>query len=209
MTVRQRGYAVLFSVSAIGYFPFAEWLATSRVAASCFVAEPFYSLRLLIFFLLIPGLALTFCFLRSRPGAIELVLFAVLYFACCLTGIRLSHQTRMIGMRDFTIRAKPLVAAIHQYERDHHTPPESLRDLVPEYLPAIPTTGMGAYPEFQYLTGANCRHWYLDNPWMLSVSTSIGFMNWDRILFFPRQNYPERGFSGTLERVDDWAYVHE
>ncbi len=173
------------------------------------MTEPFYSLRLLVFLILIPGLALTFCLIRSRPGVIELVLFTVLYFVCCLAGIRLGHQTRMIGMRDFTIRAKPLVAAIHQYEQDHHAPPESLQNLVPEYLPAIPSTGMGAYPEFQYSTGANCRRRNHENPWTLSVLTSIGILNWDRLLYFPRQNYPEHGYSGTLERVGDWAYVHE
>jgi len=26
---------------------------------------------------------------------------------------------------------------------------------------------------------------------------------------FPNQRYPLRGFGGTIERIDRWAYVHE
>lgn len=25
----------------------------------------------------------------------------------------------------------------------------------------------------------------------------------------PKRNYPERDYGGTLERIEDWAYVHE
>jgi hypothetical protein len=34
-------------------------------------------------------------------------------------------------------------------------------------------------------------------------------MNWDMFLYFPKQNYPKAGYGGWLERIEDWAYVHE
>jgi len=29
------------------------------------------------------------------------------------------------------------------------------------------------------------------------------------MLYFPKKDYPEKGYGGSLERVGDWAYVHE
>jgi hypothetical protein len=29
------------------------------------------------------------------------------------------------------------------------------------------------------------------------------------MLYLPSGQYPEQGWGGTLERIDDWAYVHE
>ena len=45
--------------------------------------------------------------------------------------------------------------------------------------------------------------------WSVRVSTSNGFLNWDIFLYLPSQRYPKRGYGGTLERVQEWAYVHE
>ena len=42
--------------------------------------------------------------------------------------------------------------AIDQYTRDNGNTPKSLTDLIPEYIDAIPTTGMNAFPRFTYLS---------------------------------------------------------
>lgn len=210
MTARERWFVVMISGAAIGYFPFGEWLATARSGTVVnLFADLIFNLRLLYVLLAIAGIAVVNCIGRSRAGAMELILLGLLYVVCCFVGIRLGQQTRMAGMKAFTERAKPLVAAIHQYEREHHAPPETLKALVPRYLPKIPSTGMRAYPGFVYLTGADCRQRYHENPWALFVATPLGFVNGDCLLYFPRQNYPERGYGGSLERVGDWAYVHE
>jgi hypothetical protein len=43
----------------------------------------------------------------------------------------------------------------------------------------------------------------------LSNSTPSGGINFDSFLYLPLQNWPERGYGGVLQRIDDWAYVHE
>jgi hypothetical protein len=43
---------------------------------------------------------------------------------------------------------------------------------------------------------------------VLLVSTLKGG-SFDRFLYFPLQNYPEDGYGGSLERIGDWAYLHE
>jgi hypothetical protein len=68
---------------------------------------------------------------------------------------------------------------------------------------------MGAYPNYEYVTGAKARENYHDNAWAVWVDTPSGGINWDIFLYYPEQNYPERGHGGSLDRVKDWAYVHE
>jgi hypothetical protein len=80
--------------------------------------------------------------------------------------------------------------------------------LVPKHIAAIPGTGLRAYPRYNYVTGEQAKD-YDDNPWALYVDTSSGIGNWDLFLYLPRQNYPRYGYGGGLERVGEWAYVHE
>jgi len=41
------------------------------------------------------------------------------------------------------------------------------------------------------------------------IETPSGGFNWDIFIYFPSQNYPEYKYGGFLEKVEDWAYVHE
>jgi hypothetical protein len=49
----------------------------------------------------------------------------------------------------------------------------------------------------------------LDNAWVLYVDTPRAGINFDQFIYLPLTNYPPRGFGGRLERLGDWAYVHE
>ena len=106
-------------------------------------------------------------------------------------------------------RSKPLVEAIFAYEKQQGEPPNELNDLVPDFLSSVPSTGMGGYPQYDYFVGAAAAEEYFDNPWVLEVFTPGPGINFDRFLYFPNQNYPETGYSGSLERIGEWAYVHE
>lgn len=103
-------------------------------------------------------------------------------------------------------RSKPLVAAIHAYVWKHGGPPQSLEALVPDFLPAVPSTGMGAYPKYDYICPATA---YQGNPWIIRVFTPSGFINFDQFMYFPLTNYPAQGYRGWVERIGEWGYVHE
>jgi len=118
-------------------------------------------------------------------------------------------QIRTNGFRKAAQNAKPLIAAIGAYEREHGAPPADLAGLVPEYLAAIPATGLGAYPAYDYEAKPQTAENNFGNSWLLAINASTGAVNWDLFLYLPKQNYPEHGYGGSLERVDDWAYVHE
>ncbi|MBM4044395.1 MAG: hypothetical protein FJ279_04715 [Planctomycetes bacterium] len=152
---------------------------------------------------------------RTRRVSFLLLLFCTL---TAVSGIGLATvayrarpgvmRARMTAFHELAGRSAPLVQAIHKFDEENGRPPVSLDDLVPRYLPSIPGTGMGAYPRYEYVAGDKAKQRY-GNPWALYIHTSIGFCNFDMFLYFPNQNYPEKGYGGVLERVRDWAYVHE
>ncbi len=170
-----------------------------------------------LFFIGIPMLAIAFVipvslifafFKRFRRLAFFAFVCALSFFCGTMIGSKTGSKIRMKGFTLLAERSKPLVEAIKKYEREHGTPPESLEALIPKYLPQIPSTRMSAYPKYEYVSGEKARH-YDGNPWALYVFTPSGGINFDQFLYFPLQNYPQSGYGGSLERVGEWAYVHE
>lgn len=105
-----------------------------------------------------------------------------------------------------TVRSRPLIQAIRWYDGATGRPPDSLRDLVSDYLPEVPGTGILAYPTYQYESGV--QHALGGrNPWQLRVSTPIGFMNMDRFVYLPKQNYSEIRFRSGAFQLADWIYL--
>jgi hypothetical protein len=72
----------------------------------------------------------------------------------------------------------------------------------------VPGTGIGAYPAYEYVAGEEALESYGDR-WALVVFTPSGGINFDRFYYIPSRQYPEQGLGGVIERVGDWAYVHE
>lgn len=123
-----------------------------------------------------------------------------LFFVPNVRGLRQPGLVRM------TQRATPLLSAIKTYRTDNGRYPDRLEALVPRYLPEIPGTGAVGYPRFEYrLPNDNA----LFRSYELRVATSIGVLNWDVFVYWPERNYPAQMYGGSVERIRDWAYVHE
>lgn len=129
--------------------------------------------------------------------AVVTVMFPIIIFSCM--------KIRMAGFHLAAIRAEPLVAAIGQFVTINQRPPNSLDELVPEYIDAIPSRP----PHYDYVIGTNAQARYLGNDWVLDATVNSGLINWDRFMYFPLQNYPKRGYGGTIVLIRDWAYVLE
>lgn len=145
---------------------------------------------------------------RFRPAAFRFFLAAAVFMLAVPLGIRLGTHVRRAAFHRLAERSTPLVNAIKDYTTQNGQPPATLSALVPEFLPAVPQTGMAAYPRYDYHVGEKALL-FNGNPWILSVFTPAGGINFDQFLYFPLQNYPETGYGGSLERIADWAYVHE
>ena len=145
---------------------------------------------------------------RLRPWAARALAAAIVLHVATIVGLRLGNSVRMAAFQRLAERSTPLVQAIRSYESRHGTPPADLIALGPEYLPESPGTGIAAYPRYEYRAGEKAAR-YDGNPWVLTVFTPSGGINFDQFMYFPKQNYPKNGYGGWLERIADWAYVHE
>jgi hypothetical protein len=159
------------------------------------------------FFALLPCLILLL-FRKTRLWSALILLTAVVTLAIAIPLMPLAGRVRMKAFHRLEYRSAHLVHAITAYATDHGSPPETLDALTPNYIKAIPNTGIRAYPVYQYASGDEAKKWN-DNPWVLYVDTPRGFLNWDMFVYFPKQNYPVTGYGGSLERIGTWAYVHE
>lgn len=162
------------------------------------------------FVLLFLGLLVTlvpaFCLLifeRTRGFASHLFAFCLTALLLSVPSLFVSREIRMEGLRQMGARTKPLIAAIEAFHKQKGRPPKELADLVPQYLPAIPHTGIGSYPDYDYTLLKNDT-----DPWQLSVLCSVGMLNWDEYYYRPSRKYPER-CGGWVEPDGDWAYFHE
>jgi hypothetical protein len=120
-------------------------------------------------------------------------------------------HTRMECVRRISVRATPIVTALETYRARTGDYPESLNHLVPELLPAVPTTGASGFRHFRYHRsggGWTFPHGHAP-PYELRVETPKGYLNWDCLVYWPTQNYPVRMYGGRVERMGAWAYVHE
>lgn len=114
--------------------------------------------------------------------------------------------TRRAGLEAAVTRAKPLIAAIERYKADEGHAPENLQALVPKYIARVPQTGMVSYPDFRYSRdnwGDSALQYY-------TVRVFTGFaLSYESLNYASDKNYSSGLYSGRVERLGDWAYVHK
>lgn len=103
--------------------------------------------------------------------------------------------------------AEPVITAIENYRRDRGRAPNNLSDLVPQYLLAIPSTGLAAYPEFR----DELRPQWLPAgvAFELCIECPDGPLSWDVFVYWPGGEYSEQMYGGYVKRLGAWAYVSE
>ncbi len=102
-----------------------------------------------------------------------------------------------------TGRAQPILAALEHYRRDAERYPRTLADLAPRYLQDVPSTGMLAYPEFDYEAPARANGAV---PYELWVSMPLG-PSVDVLLYSPTKTYPSSLYPSRVIPVGEWAYI--
>jgi hypothetical protein len=192
------------------WFIVAHYYAVSATGSDILLWYTLLLVLPLIFALLaVVTSPLWFLFPAKRKEAIDTFAPAAVYLAIGILCISIGSKVRTRGFERLAERSRPLISAVRRFEVQNKRPPASLDELFPKYLAAIPNTGMAAYPNYEYVTGDKALENYDGNPWAVWVDTPSGGINWDIFLYYPKQNYPQRGHGGSLERIKDWAYVHE
>lgn len=78
------------------------------------------------------------------------LIVCTLWIGLAFVGERFFWMARYWGLERASHRAEPLIKAIESYAKDHGRAPKDLLLLVPDYISAIPTTGLPAEPTFKY-----------------------------------------------------------
>jgi hypothetical protein len=144
---------------------------------------------------------------KYRTRAVEAVGIAIVFLACFVGSLILGQEVWLDQIKNVVEQGEPLASAINEFATRNGHPPDSLDELVPQYIAAIPSTGVGANPEFQYMVGKQDQ--FDGNPWVLRATPPGLTFGFDCLMYFPLQNYPATGYGGSLERIGKWGYVHE
>lgn len=200
---------LLLCASPLALLPLLQYVALSPVGTSMLLW-----IEGLLALLLLPalGVMLVTPFLLIsrglRRGAARALACALVFTPSFVVGMLASAHLRHRAFEDLAERSMALVSAIEAFELAHGSPPPDLDALVPDFLPAVPGTGLGAHPRYDYHVGEAAVR-FDQNPWAIVVSVPSGGINFDTFMYFPRQNYPVRGYGGGIQRIGKWAYVHE
>ncbi len=144
--------------------------------------------------------------LRFPPRwAVPGLVFCVAFAASAGAGVLGGAALRRARFAEAAERARPLIAAIEAY-RARGVYPESIEELYRGALERPPGTGMLAYPEFDYRRPGKDDGF---SGYELRVLCPLGPFSFDVFVYRPGASYPERLYGGRVERIADWAYVHE
>lgn len=117
-----------------------EWLA-DYLAAPFFI---FVALAVLVLAALVSRRS------RLRRFRGTMVWFGLLLLLATMAGQMFADNIRDDALNRLSRTAAPLVQAIGAYEARHGRAPETLDALIPDFLAALPATGISAAPVWQY-----------------------------------------------------------
>ncbi|MEK7309919.1 MAG: hypothetical protein AAB038_03795 [Planctomycetota bacterium] len=207
-------YTFLFSIVIGGSTIFTYYYAVSEYGYGglglLFLHAMFVLPIILLPFLLIPFSIIGLIIRKFRKASLRFLIIGVIVITTGLPSICIGLSIRMNEFQKLAQRSTPLINAIKNYERKYGVPPQSIEVLIPEFLDKFPKTGMPTYPNYVYkiLSSDEASH-YAGNPWIISVATTLTMTDFDCFIYLPKQNYPREGYGGSLEKISDWAYVHE
>jgi hypothetical protein len=163
---------------------FGPALLILAIVVVVLVAAPLYSL-----------LAWSWC-----PILLAIMLLAGGFFGL-VPGSLIGDHMKEWAFKSFSSRSAQVVRAITNYVSATGKPPPTLKKLVPDYLPTMPSTGMAAGPEYHYEPGPGpCS---LANTWHMVVPVQ-DFLTVHWLLYCPAQDYALTEASHRL--LGDWLY---
>ena len=115
----------------------------------------------------------------------------------------LGSAARTWGFHLAAERAKPLVAAVEAYVRDHGAPPDDLPSLSPRYLARMPS----GLPPLELQSGRDVLQPPSGDRWVLRASVPTAILGFETFCYASDGDF--RGLGGHVERIGDWAIVSD
>lgn len=195
--------AIIGAVTALAaYYPIGS--ALPRTILFSFTGT-FFVIPLVATMSVVVGVGYSLVAWNWRPFFLSIILFGAMALGF-YPGLYANGYLKGQAFQLLAARSEPLVNAIREHERVTGAPPRSLAELVPQYLPKVPHTGMSAYPRYEYASESGiCPD---DNAW--NIAMFVGeVLNFDMFFYCPKKSYPGNVGGNGIEVMGDWAYMHE
>jgi hypothetical protein len=217
----KRGYLIAYLIVACcyGYTIWAFWWSALPYGSH----DPLWNVLLvlpamLLVMIAFPILIVMDCFKDAEKRNWKHIFFHSLVYASILLlmiycgPLKIGWKLRMNGMQQYAARMRPIVEAIKAFDEREGHPPDNLEQLVPHYLEKLPVTGLNSNREARYenllKAPETSRKYHGQERWLIKTRAGWG-LGFDYLFYYPDQNYPENNSAGRVERVADWAYLHE
>lgn len=144
--------------------------------------------------------------LTWRRPAVRGLLLAAVAMVLTLTGYGCLTSA---ALHRAVFNGEPIVDAVRRYLSDHHALPQALADLVPVYLPRIPSTGVALGPSFRYGVDGRVADWTLpmrEGEWYVATNWTAECIAYDVVFYWPSEDYPESWGEGPVIRIGRWAH---
>ena len=203
------GLGMLFLVVAVLWWGTAMWELLPSGSGIFQQWSLLWAIALTVSLFALPLALIAAVFRKVRRPALRVSAVCAVIIAGWFVGLKIGVWQRYRHFEEIPHRAAPLVAAIHAFERDQGRPPHALEELLPRYLGAIPPTGFGGHPKWQYregpFTGEPTGDGVLlgENPWVLNLYIVTRLAPGHRFLYLPNRRYPE-----NAPRTGEWARLH-
>jgi hypothetical protein len=191
--------ALWIAVASNAPFLLANWWCVTGLGGWELLWSDLLLMPFILAILWLPIACVALCFGRRREEAAICALVLGLFVPTAA----LSGAGRMLAFQWAGERAQPIADAVAEYRRQVGTLPQRLEDLVPVYLPSLPTR----IPPLRLQAGGAFDRG--SAPWSLVASVPSGFANFDRFFYEPGENYPSAAPGGSVQRLGRWAYYHE
>jgi hypothetical protein len=153
-----------------GYYPIGRWLPASGLLTPLGV---FLAIGVTAVSALLAAPAYALLAWNWRPIAL-----AVLFEVCLFFGLAPAEMTGDLMLKlsfdSLESRNPELIKAIEAYAHDKGAPPATLAQLIPDYIPAIPHTGIAVRPDYDYEPKPGLCGVSKDRPSNWNLSVSIG-----------------------------------
>jgi hypothetical protein len=203
------GFLMAFVLYAVLARRFRLLIFLPIIAISVVAQELLAALFFVVGIIGVPIGVLFSAFRPTRQNWLVVTQLAITGIAAVLS-IFLYAQLQKTGARRATQQGEVIVEAIRAYEVKTGELPASLDELVPRELESIPETGMGGFPSFEYIfkTAEADESEHIFSSYELRVNL-FKLVQFDCLVYWPEGNYPDSMYGGGVERIGDWAYVHE
>ena len=110
------------------------------------------------------------------------------------------------GLSTIAGSAAPITDALDRHHTDRGAYPQNLDELVPKYLAEVPSTGLSAFPQFEYFRSETHHP---PKGYELSVPFARTILDFSSYQYWPEQDYPRDWPLASPEIVGKWAIWHD